>query len=50
VCDSLFVPGCAGVAERQEVASLEESTGATLRLVDRFEAAPGRTISVYRRG
>ena len=41
ICDSLFVTTCAGAAEAAAV----PATG--FRLVDRFEAAPGRTISVY---
>ena len=43
VCDALFVPDCRGPAEDQAVAALAQP----LRLVDRFTAAPGRTISVY---
>ncbi len=41
VCDSLFVPDCAGSAEAAAV-----PTGG-FRLVDRFSAASGRTISIY---
>ena len=43
VCDDLFVTDCGGPAEDHAVAALAEP----LRLVDRFDAAPGRTISVY---
>ena len=43
VCDDLFVTDCGGPAEDRSVAALAEP----LRLVDRFVAAPGRTISVY---
>ncbi|HEX7473761.1 MAG TPA: glycosyltransferase family 39 protein [Candidatus Limnocylindrales bacterium] len=43
VCDDLFVTDCGGTAEDHSVAALAEP----LRLVDRFVAAPGRTISVY---
>ena len=43
VCDDLFVTDCGGAAEDHSVAALAEP----LRLVDRFVAAPGRTISVY---
>jgi len=43
VCDDLFVTDCGGPAEDRSVAALAEP----LRLVDRFLAAPGRTISVY---
>jgi flagellar biosynthesis protein FliQ len=48
VCDSLFVPDCGGPAEDTLVAGSGAGGAADLRLVDRFEAAPGRTISVYR--
>ncbi len=41
VCDSLFVPDCGGAAEQAAVPA------GGFRLADRFEAAPGRTISVY---
>jgi hypothetical protein len=43
VCDSLFVRDCGGPAEQ----AVAMTPGSTLRLVDRWEAAPGRTISVY---
>ena len=47
VCDALFVRDCGGPAED----GLPRVTGppgdAALRLVDRWMAAPGRTISVY---
>jgi hypothetical protein len=49
VCDALFVPGCAGPAEDRAIADLGVGGSGALRMVDRFEAAPGRTISVYRR-
>jgi Dolichyl-phosphate-mannose-protein mannosyltransferase len=42
VCDSLFIPDCGGPAE-DRAAAIAPATG----LVDRFSAAPGRTISVY---
>ena len=41
LCDSLFVPDCGGPAE-------DGYRGQGFQLVDRFTAAPGRTISVYR--
>jgi 4-amino-4-deoxy-L-arabinose transferase-like glycosyltransferase len=49
VCDSLFVAECAGAAEDRAIADVESGATGALRLVDQFEAAPGRTISVYRR-
>jgi Dolichyl-phosphate-mannose-protein mannosyltransferase len=50
VCDALFVDDCGGPAEDALIASRSASGGsaAAPALVDRFEAAPGRTISVYR--
>jgi hypothetical protein len=48
VCDSLFVPDCGGSAEDVLVASIVAGGSGPLTLADRFEAAPGRTISVYR--
>jgi Dolichyl-phosphate-mannose-protein mannosyltransferase len=48
VCDALFVADCGGSAEDALVAGYRAAGTADLRLVDRFEAAPGRTISVYR--
>jgi len=47
LCDSGWYPGCGGPAE--ELWRLGAANGATLRLVDRFEAAPQRVLSVYRR-
>ena len=47
LCDSGWYPGCGGPAE--ELWRLGATDGATLRLVDRFEAAPQRILSVYRR-
>ncbi len=44
LCDALFVQGCGGPAEDAEVESLWPGP---LSLVDRWEPAPGRTISVY---
>ena len=41
VCDALFVHDCGGAAESAAI----PATG--FRLVDRFDGAPGRTISVY---
>ncbi|HLY15517.1 MAG TPA: glycosyltransferase family 39 protein [Candidatus Limnocylindrales bacterium] len=41
VCDSLFIADCGGAAEAAAV----PGTGFTL--ADRFQAAPGRTISIY---
>ena len=51
VCDALFVDDCGGPAEDSLMASRSPAgggSGGALTLVDRFEAAPGRTISVYR--
>jgi 4-amino-4-deoxy-L-arabinose transferase-like glycosyltransferase len=48
VCDALFVTDCGGSAEEVLVASIEAGGSGPLALADRFEAAPGRTISVYR--
>jgi hypothetical protein len=42
LCDSLFVPDCGGPAEDAQARVMRGSA-----LVDRFVAAPGRTISVY---
>jgi hypothetical protein len=51
VCDAGWVERCGGEAEAAWAAAAAASgAGATLTLVDRFEAAPGRTISIYRRG
>ena len=47
LCDSGSYPGCGGPAE--ELWRFGAADGATLRLVDRFEAAPQRILSVYRR-
>lgn len=44
VCDALFVADCGGPAEDPVAAA-----AGIPHLVDRFVAAPGRTISVYRR-
>jgi len=44
VCDALFVTDCGGPAEDPVAAA-----AAFGHLVDRFVAAPGRTISIYRR-
>lgn len=41
ICDSLFVPDCGGAAEAAAVPTRG------FHLVDRFAAAPGRTISVF---
>jgi 4-amino-4-deoxy-L-arabinose transferase-like glycosyltransferase len=50
VCDALFVANCGGPAEAAAVSGMDGgwATVATSP-VDRFEAAPDRTISVYRR-
>lgn len=45
VCDALFVTDCGGPAE-----DLVAATAGLGHLVDRFVAAPGRTISIYLRG
>ena len=45
VCDALFITDCGGPAEDPVAAAAGLG-----RLVDRFVAAPGRTISIYRRG
>ena len=47
LCDAGWYPGCGGASE--ELWRLGEADGATLKLVDRFQAAPQRVISVYRR-
>jgi 4-amino-4-deoxy-L-arabinose transferase-like glycosyltransferase len=44
VCDGLFVTDCGGPAED---GSLRRSWPVPVQLVDRWQAAPGRTISVY---
>ena len=49
VCDALFVDDCGGPAEDALIEARPPSgSGAQPALVDRFDAAPGRTISVYR--
>jgi 4-amino-4-deoxy-L-arabinose transferase-like glycosyltransferase len=50
VCDALFVSGCGGPAETAALVALGSGWSAAASPADRFEAAPGRTISVYRRG
>ncbi|HEX7497330.1 MAG TPA: glycosyltransferase family 39 protein [Candidatus Limnocylindrales bacterium] len=47
LCDADWYPGCGGAFE--ELWRLGAAYGATLKLVDRFEAAPQRILSVYRR-
>jgi hypothetical protein len=47
VCDALFVPDCGGAAEDSFVAARGRLGGAAPRLGDRWQPAPGRTISVY---
>ena len=47
VCDALFVRDCGGPAEEAYLASRGFTGDAAFRLVDRWLAAPGRTISVY---
>ncbi len=55
LCDQLFRDAigadCGGPAEDVLVATLDaaQPAAAAVRLIDRFEAAPGRWISVYRR-
>jgi flagellar biosynthesis protein FliQ len=46
LCDGLFVTDCGGQAEDAALAGLWSSP-VPVRLVDRWAAAPGRTISVY---
>jgi hypothetical protein len=46
LCDSLFVHDCGGPAEGAALADLWPGA-VPVRLVDRWEATPGRTISVY---
>ena len=46
LCDALFVADCGGPAEDAALAGLWSSP-VPVRLVDRWAAAPGRTISVY---
>ena len=43
LCDSLFVADCGGPAEQAAVATWPTA----LRAVDRWQPAPGRTLSVY---
>jgi hypothetical protein len=45
LCDAFWTAGCGGAAEDAWLASSAEATGLTL--VDRFAAAPDRTLSVY---
>ena len=52
VCDALFEEAigapCGGPAEDASLAARPFTpSGGTATLADRFEAAPGRTISVY---
>jgi hypothetical protein len=48
VCDQLFVDDCGGPAEDAAAQTTSAGgPGSSLRLADRFTAAPGRTISVY---
>lgn len=47
LCDSTWTRGCGGDAEEQW--RREYPGGQTLTLIDRFEAAPQRILSVYRR-
>jgi 4-amino-4-deoxy-L-arabinose transferase-like glycosyltransferase len=47
LCDSGWYTGCGGAAE--ELWRLGAADSVSLRLVDRFEAAPQRIISIYRR-
>ena len=44
LCDTLFVEDCGGPAETAALAALWPGP---LELVDRWQPAPGRTISVY---
>jgi hypothetical protein len=46
LCDGLFVHDCGGAAEATALAALWPGE-VTVRLVDRWEPAPGRTISIY---
>lgn len=47
LCDTFWLDGCAGSAERDWLVTSRAGTGLTL--VDRFAAAPDRILSVYRR-
>ena len=47
LCDSGWYTGCGGVAEEQW--RVAQADPASLLLVDRFQPAPGRTLTVYRR-
>ena len=47
LCDSGWHEGCGGVAEVDWIAT--KAGGENLQLVDRFEAAPDRILTVYRR-
>jgi hypothetical protein len=48
LCDSYWLDGCGGSAEQDWLAG--NAAGQGLRLIDRFEPAPDRLLSVYRRG
>jgi hypothetical protein len=47
LCDSYWLTGCGGSQEDSWVAA--DPAGIGLKLIDRFAAAPDRTLSVYRR-
>jgi len=47
LCDSGWYEGCGGAAEVDWIAT--KAGGENLQLVDRFEAAPDRILTVYRR-
>jgi 4-amino-4-deoxy-L-arabinose transferase-like glycosyltransferase len=47
LCDSGWYKGCGGAAEEQWRAA--QAGGGSLLMVDRFEPAPGRILTVYRR-
>ena len=47
LCDSAWYQGCGGAAEDGWLA--DNAGGRGLKFLDRFEPAPGRTLTVYRR-
>jgi len=50
ICDRLFEPAGGGVCGGPaEAAALSSAPGSVGPLLDRFEAAPGRILSVYGR-
>jgi hypothetical protein len=48
LCDAAWINGCGGNQENQWIGA--NASGGALRQVDRFNAAPDRLMTVYRRG